>query len=227
MNGEGTLDDPQLSAVVQLPQLQIRQSSISGLKAEVHVAQHSADLNLDSKVSQASVHAHGRVALSGNYYTEAVIDTDTVPLDALMATYAPSVPQGFQGQTELHATLKGPLKDKSRVEAHLSIPVLKASYQSLEIGIASPIHADYSNSVVTLQPAEIRGTGTSLRVQGRMPIGGTASPTLSAKDRSMSAFSRSLRPRSKVQAFWLWMCTPLDRQQNRRSKGNYSSKMSR
>src|SRR5207245_1219578 len=54
-------------------------------------------------------------------------------------------------------------------------------YQSLQIGIAGPIRADYANSVVTLQPAEIRGTGTSVRVQGRMPIGGTASPTLSAE----------------------------------------------
>jgi translocation and assembly module TamB len=181
VHGQGTLDDPQLDAVVQLPQLAVRQNSISGLKAEVHVAQHSAEINLDSKVSQASVHAHGRVALSGNYDTDAVIDTNTVPLDALLATYAPSVPEGFQGQTELHATLKGPLKDQSRLEAHLSIPVLQASYQSLQIGIASPIHADYANSVITLQPAEIRGTGTSLLLQGRIPIDGTSSAALSAK----------------------------------------------
>jgi hypothetical protein len=150
VNGDGTLDDPQLNAVIQLPQLQLRQRSISGLKAELAVDHHSADFNFNSKVSEASVHAHGRVALSGNYYTDAVIDTNTVPLDVLMATYAPSVPQGFKGQTELHATLKGPLKDKSQVEAHVSIPVLNASYQSLQIGIAGPIRADYSNSVVTL-----------------------------------------------------------------------------
>jgi translocation and assembly module TamB len=181
VKGEGTLDNPQLTALVQLPQLQIRQSSISGLRAEVHVADHSADLNLDSKISQASVHAHGRVALSGNYYTEAVIDTGTVPLDVLMSTYAKGVPQGFSGQTEFHATLKGPLKEKSQVEAHLSIPVLKASYQSLEIGIANPILADYSKSVVTLQPAEIRGTGTSFRLQGRLPIGGSDTATLAAQ----------------------------------------------
>jgi translocation and assembly module TamB len=181
VKGEGTVDDPQLEAVLQLPQLEVRQNSISELKAEVHVASHFADLNLDSKVSQASVHAHGHVALSGDYETDAVIDTGTIPLDALMAAYAPSVPQGFQGQTELHATLKGPLKDKTKVEAHLSIPVLKASYQSLQIGIANPVRADYANSVVTLQPAEFQGTGTSLRVQGRLPMGGTAIPTLSAE----------------------------------------------
>ena len=84
MKGEGTFDDPQLDATLQLPQLDIRQSSISGLKADIHIAQHFADINLDSKVSQASVHAHGRVALSGDYDTEGVIDTNTVPLDALM-----------------------------------------------------------------------------------------------------------------------------------------------
>jgi translocation and assembly module TamB len=181
VKGEGTVDDPQLEAVLQLPQLQVRQNSISEMKAEVHVASHFADLNLVSKVAQASVHAHGHVALSGDYETDAVIDTGTIPLDALMAAYAPSIPQGFQGQTELHATLKGPLKDQSKVEAHLSIPVLKASYQSLQIGIANPIHADYANSLVTLQPAEFQGTGTSLRMQGRWPIGGTATPTLSAQ----------------------------------------------
>jgi translocation and assembly module TamB len=180
VNGEGTGDDPQLTAVLQLPQLQVKQNSISGVKAQLEVAHHYADLNLDLKVSEASIHAKGRVALSGDYSTEAVIDTNTIPLDTLMAMYAPSLPQGFKGQTELHATLKGPLKDKSQMEAHLSIPVLNASYQSLQIGIASPIQADYSHSVVTLQPAEIRGTGTSLRLQGRFPIGGTDSPTLSA-----------------------------------------------
>ena len=178
--GEGTLDDPQLEAVVQLPQLKVRENSISRVRAEIHVAQHSADLNLDSKVSLASVHAHGRVALTGDYETNAVIDTNTVPLDALMAAYAPSVPADFHGQTELHATLKGPLKDKSKLEAHLSIPVLEASYQALQIGIARPIHLDYSNSAVTLQPAEITGTGTSLHVQGKFPTGGTATPTLAA-----------------------------------------------
>jgi len=181
VSGEGTVDNPQLNAVVQLPQLQVRQNSISGIKAELKVAEHTANLNFDTQVSQASIHARGRVALSGDYDTDAVIDTNVIPIEALLATYSSSLPEGFAGQTELHATLKGPLKDKSRVEAHLSIPVLKASYQQLQIGIKKPIRMDYVNSVVTLQPSEISGTGTSLTFQGRMPIGGNAAPTLAAQ----------------------------------------------
>ena len=180
VSGEGTLDDPQLIVTVHLPQLQVRENSIAGLNAQVHVANHAADLNLDSNVSKASIRAHGHIALTGDYETEAVIDSGSIPLDELMATYAKVAPAGFAGKTEFHATLKGPLKQPSRVEAHLTIPVLQASYQSLQIEIANPIHADYSNSAVTLQPAEFRGTGTSLKIEGRIPIGGTAPPTLSA-----------------------------------------------
>ena len=180
-SGAGTLDNPQLTAVLELPQLQLRQNSISAVKAEVHVANHRADLTLNSQLANASVQAHGAVILDGDYYTEGTIDTTTVQLDQLLAMYLPSVPDGFQGQTEVHATLKGPLKDKSRVEAHLTVPALNASYQSLQIGTAGPIRADYSHSIVTLQPAEIRGTGTSLRVQGSIPLGGTTSPNLTAQ----------------------------------------------
>jgi translocation and assembly module TamB len=180
-SGEGTLDNPQLTAAVELPQLHLRDKSISQIKAQLHVANKRAELSLDSQVAQASVHSKVDVNLSGDYYTEAVIDTTSLPLDPLLAMYLPSLPEGFQGETELHATLKGPLKDKSRVEAHLTLPILKASYQSLEIGAAHPIRVDYSNSVITLQPAEFRGTDTSLRLQGRIPLGGNSAPNLTAQ----------------------------------------------
>ena len=179
-SGAGTLDNPQLTAVLELPQLQLQQNSISAVKAEVDVANHRADLTLHSQLANASVQAHGSVSLSGDYYTEGSIDTTSIRLDRL-AMYLPSLPDGFQGQTEFHATLKGPLKDKSQFEAHLTVPTLSASYQSLQIGIAVPIRADYSHSIVTLQPAEIRGSGTSLRVQGSIPLDGTTAPNLTAQ----------------------------------------------
>jgi len=180
-NGEGTLDDPQLTATVQLPKFDLGQKSITGLNAEVRIAGKQADLTLSSEVAQASVRARGHVILAGDYETDASIDTGAIPIEALLAAYASSVPEGFQGQTEFHATLKGPLKDKSKLEAHLTIPTLTASYQSLQIGATDPIRVDYSHSVVTLQPSEIRGTGTSVRIQGTVPLAGTAAPNLAAQ----------------------------------------------
>jgi translocation and assembly module TamB len=194
VSGEGTLDNPQLTATLELPELQVRQNSISKMKAELHVGNQRADLNLSSQVAQSSLQAHGRVNLTGDYYTEAAMDTTSVPLDPLLAMYVSSLPEGFKGQTEFHATFKGPLKDKTQIEAHLTIPVLKASYQSLEIGTAGPIRADYAHSVVTLQPAELRGTGTSLRVQGSIPLGGNTAPNLTAQGSIDVSLLRLIQP---------------------------------
>lgn len=180
VTGQGTAHDPQLDALIQLPKLQVKQNNVSAVKAQVHVADHNADLSLETNVLDAPIKAHAKVALTGDYYADAVLDTGSIPLGVVIATYSPGT-QGFAGQTQLHATLKGPLKDKTKMEAHLSIPLLKATYQALEIGIAHPIQADYVNSVVTLQPADIRGTDTSLHVEGRLPLGGSGTPTLAAQ----------------------------------------------
>ncbi len=173
-SGEGTLDNPQLTATVAIPRLQLRDKSISQLKGELHITNERAEWTLDSNVAQASVRSRGTVNLAGDYYAEATIDTGDVSLNPLLAMYVPNLPPGFQGETELHATLKGPLKDKLRIEAHVTIPMLKASYQSLEIGATSPIRVDYDHSVIMLQPAEIHGTATSLRLQGNIPLNGSS-----------------------------------------------------
>src|ERR1017187_1713451 len=190
-NGEGTIDNPQLTASIAVPQLQLRDKSVSQIKGDLRVANQRAELAFDSQIAQASVHSRGVVNLNGDYYTEASIDTTSVPLNPLLAMYLSNLPQGFKGETELHATLKGPLRDRSKIEAHLTIPTLKASYQmpenqspenqTLEIAAASPIRADYSHAVITLQPAEIRGTGTALRLQGSLPLDGNSTPNLTAK----------------------------------------------
>ena len=196
-SGRGTFDNPQLSAMLRLPQLAVRDKSISNIEAELHVANQKADLTLSSKVVDASVQARASVNLTGDYYTDASIETTAIPLDVLLATYLSSVPEGFKGQTELHATLKGPLKDKTQLEAHLTIPTLDATYQSLQIGIASPVKADYWHSVLTIQPAEIRGTDTSLKLQGNIPLAGNTSASLIAQGSIDARIIRIFSPDTK------------------------------
>lgn len=179
--GNGTLDNPQFNALIQLPKLAVRDKVISDIKVRLDVAEHKANFNLTSEVVNASIQGHGEVNLTGDYAASASIDTSSIPLDVLLATYVPNLPQDFKGQTEFHATLKGPLKDSSQLEAHLTIPIFNATYQSLQIGAAAPIHLDYARSIVTIQPAEIRGTGTSLHLQGAIPLSGDSGSTFVAQ----------------------------------------------
>ena len=180
-SGEGTLDNPNLTATLQLPQLQFHQNSITGIKAELKVANQRADLVLSSGIVQSTIRAHATVNLVGDYYADATIDSSKIPLEPLLAMFVPNRPPGFQGETELHATLKGPLKNKAGIEAHVVVPTLTGSYQSLEIANSSPIRLDYANSVIVIQPSEIKGTDTSLQFQGRIPVDGTQQVNVSAK----------------------------------------------
>jgi translocation and assembly module TamB len=180
VSGRGTLDDPQLTGTVQIPQLQIRQASISGIKADLNVGNHKAQLALDSVVAQTFVQAHGTMDLSDGYYTRATLDTKGMPIEGLLALYAPAKTDGPHGILEVHASAEGPLNDKTRMQAQVVIPTLKADYQGLQIGNTRPIRIRYANSIIALDPTEIAGTDTTLRLEGQLPLEGSAPVTLSA-----------------------------------------------
>ena len=161
VSGRGTLDNPQLTATVQIPQLQMRQASVSGMKANLNVANHRAQLGLDSEVAQTFVQARGTMDLTDGYYTRATLDTKGMPIEGLLALYAPAKSNGPRGILEVHASAEGPLNDKTRMQAQVVIPTFKADYQGLQIGNTRPIRVRYANSLITLDPAEIAGTDTA------------------------------------------------------------------
>ena len=179
-SGRGTLDNPQLTATVQIPQLQMRQASVSGIKANLNVANHRAQLDLDSEVAQTFVQARGTMDLTDGYYTRATLDTKGMPIEGLLALYAPAKSNGPHGILEVHASAEGPLNDKTRMQAQVVIPTFRAEYQGLQIGNTRPIRVRYANSIVALDPTEIAGTDTTLRLEGQLPLEGSAPVTLSA-----------------------------------------------
>src|SRR5215472_4762201 len=178
--GRGTLDDPQLTASVEIPQLQVRQASISRLKADLNVANQKAQIALNSEVAQSFIQAHGTLDLKGGHYMRATLDTKGMPIEGLLALYSPSKTDGPRGILEMHASAEGPLSDKTRIQGRVVIPTLKGEYQGLQIGNTRPIAVHYANSIVEIDPTEIAGTDTNLRLQGQLPIEGNTPVTFSA-----------------------------------------------
>ena len=178
-NGRGTVQDPQMQAVIEVPQLQIRDQVISGLKLETTVANHIANFNLDSHLLQTHAGGHGTIQLKGDYVADVNLDTQAIPLDPLFALYAPSQAGNLGGQTELHASLRGPLKDKTRLEAHLLVPQLALNYKNtIQLAAAAPVRVDYTNGVLNLQRSTIRGTGTEITFQASVPQAKDASASM-------------------------------------------------
>jgi translocation and assembly module TamB len=180
-SGKGTLDDPQAQFTARIPKLSIQNQTLNEVVLSANVRDHKADFRLDSRAMETFVRGEGRVALAGNYDVDAMLDTSRIPLQPLVAMYLPEQATNLSGQTELHATVRGPLKNAALLNAHVSIPVLSLSYNNtINIGAASPIELDYEQGVLRVTHAVIRGTGTDLRVQGSVPVTGGASGSLSA-----------------------------------------------
>jgi translocation and assembly module TamB len=202
VQGAGTLDDPKLVASLQLPEFKLRDTTITQVKADLNVANHLAKLSLSSGVGPATLRGNGTVRLATGYYTEASLDTSKFPLDPLLAAYVPSRPAGLHGETELHVSLRGPLADMTKMEAHVTVPTLRASYESLEIANTAPIRVDYANSVVVLQPSGFKGTGTSVQFQGSVPVSGPARMNVAAHGsidmRLIQVFSPDLHTQGTV-----------------------------
>ncbi len=169
-SGRGTLDDPQLTASLAIPKLVAHGQNINGVTLKTDVANHVANIVLDSQAIGTTIRGRGTVNLTGDYYTQATLDTAVIPFQPLLAVYAPSQAANLSGQTELHATLRGPLKNKSALDAHAVIPTLQVNYKdTVKIGAAQPIHIDYANGVLSLQRTTIRGTDTDLQLQASIP----------------------------------------------------------
>ncbi|MCU1307904.1 MAG: hypothetical protein JWN45_2599 [Acidobacteriaceae bacterium] len=178
-SGRGTVKDPQLTAKLEIPKLQVQEQTISAITLQTDVANHLAKIALDSQAINTSLHGRGTVQLTGDYYTNATLDSQIIPLQPLVAIYAPSQAANLTGQTEIHGTLRGPLKNKAQLEAHVTIPTLQVNYKkTAQIGAASPIHFDYANGVLNLQRATIRGTETDLQIQGTIPSNRAAPASL-------------------------------------------------
>jgi len=173
--GKGTLQDPGLTATLTIPQLDVQHQKVADVRLDMNVANHHLIASLDSHAVDTSIQARVNVNLSGDYMVQASLDTKPIALGPLLALYAPSVGPDVSGQTELHATVNGPLKKKDLLNAHLTVPVLQVAYgKTIQLAAASPIHVDYSDGVVALQRTTIQGTDTRLQLQGSVPVHGSA-----------------------------------------------------
>jgi translocation and assembly module TamB len=167
--GAGTFDNPQLDATLQIPQIDIQNQKIAEVNLQMNVANHLATANLTSSAMGTAIRANAKVNLTGDYPTEATLDTQSIPLQPIFAIYAPDQAADLSGQTEVHATLHGPLKNTKQLEAHVTIPTLKLAYSNtIQLAETAPIRVDYKDTVVTLQRSGLKGTDTDLQFQGSM-----------------------------------------------------------
>jgi translocation and assembly module TamB len=169
-SGRGSLKDPALQATLAIPRLAVRNQNVDNIKLTTAVANHLAKFNLESEAAGIHAASQGTIQLTNDYFSDITANTQQIQIQPLLAMYAPAEAADLSGQTELHATLRGPLKHTDQLEAHLEIPQLTLNYKdSIKLAAAAPIHADYVRGTLDVKRSSIRGTGTDLTFQANLP----------------------------------------------------------
>src|SRR5262249_56116086 len=141
-------------------EVQIQKGTINGITVQAKIGQHVATVTLDSQSEKLNtfVRGRGRVNLIGDYDADVAFDTSPISFQPLIALYLPSQSANLMGQTEIHGTVRGPLKDTARLDAHITVPTLSISYTNFQLAAAQPIQVHYTRAVLTLHPTATKGT---------------------------------------------------------------------
>ena len=202
-SAHGTIDQPSVTASLEVTNLEVRGQSISQAQAHFQLAGKRASFSATASRGEIKAQLSGDVDLRGQYPLHAKLDVPSLSIGALLAGYSSSARE-VQGETAIHATIDGPIKNHAALHAVVNIPTLTLGYQSLHWALVRPLHAEFADSVLTVNPTEFKGTGTDLKIAGRLPIKSSRTPaTLSLNGAidlaALRAFSSSMQSSGQIQ----------------------------
>ena len=172
VSGSGTVDNPNLTAHLQIPDLEMRGETFHQVDAQLDAKGKHTEFHLNSHAEQTSIHAKGTVELTPGYPANITLDTGKVPIGPLLARFVPNSQHGAEGELEIHGTLEGPLQTPAQLQARAEIPVLQVEAQSLKLANAGPIRISYQSGVVKLESVELKGQDTDIHLNGTVPVQG-------------------------------------------------------
>lgn len=169
-SGQGSFDNPELEATVQSPSLTVSNQTISALKLQLNLANHIANVAMTTTALNAPLAAKATVHLTGDYLTDASLNTPVLSLQPILALYSNEA-SDISGQAQVQATVHGPIKNLKQLEAHVTIPVFNVAYQNtVHLAAPSPLQFNYRDGIIDVPPGAIRGTDTDLAFQGHIPL---------------------------------------------------------
>lgn len=179
-NGSGSLQNPEFSAHVQIPQLAYRNESISNVRSDLNLTGRQLSFTANAALYQGTLQAQGNVALTGQYQAAAKLDVHSISVGLVAANFLRSPGAAPKGQADLHVEAQGPLKDLSKLTVRVEVPAMSLVHQDVRLALVKPLIAQYRDGVVALQQSEIKGTGIDLSFQGEVPIKSSQSFRISA-----------------------------------------------
>ena len=169
--GDGSISDPHLVTRATFGSMTIAGEPVSDLQLSATARQHSVTYDLSSHQPTGEFSAQGETRLDGEYYTQAKLQLSKFDVGALLKLLNVT---GINGQSNLEgsATISGPLLHPEKLRGEASLNELAVVVEGVHLASRGPAHATLVEGVARLDPLEITGEDTDLKLHGSLAVTG-------------------------------------------------------
>jgi translocation and assembly module TamB len=191
--GDGSLSDPHLVSHATFSKMNIAGEPVADLLLSASTHQHSAVYDLSSHQPAGDFSAHGTTSLNPDYETEASLKFAKFDIGALLKLFHVT---GINGQSNLEgiARISGPLANPDKLRGEANLNELAMDVESVHLASKGPLHATLLDGVARLDPIEITGENTDLRIHGSLAVMGKRQLDLQADGSINMRLAETLDP---------------------------------
>jgi translocation and assembly module TamB len=169
--GEGALSDPHFVSRATFSEMKIAGEPVSDLLLSASARGHVTTYDLSSHQPTGDFSAHGETSLNSDYETQASLQFAKFDVGAVLKLLHVT---GITGKSDIEGTAKisGPLTHPEKLRGEANLNELAMVIESVHLASKGPVHATLVAGVARLDPVEITGEDTDLKVHGSLAVTG-------------------------------------------------------
>jgi len=169
--GDGAISDPHFVAHATVSSIAIGGEPVSDLQLSATTGQHAVRYDLSSHQPTGDFTAHGETSMTSDYLTQASLQFSKFDIGALLKLLHAT---GISGQSNLEGTanISGPLTHPEKLRGEARLNELAVVVEGVHLASKGAVHATLVEGVARLDPLEITGEDTDLKLHGSLEITG-------------------------------------------------------
>jgi translocation and assembly module TamB len=191
--GSGFIHDPHLQTSATVSSIAIAGQPVADLAIRATAQNRSVAYDLTSHQPTGQFSAHGATSFDADLQTKASLDFSRFDLGGLLQLLKI---KGITGQSDLEgsANLSGPLAKPEKLSGDATLKELAVLVEGVHLRSKSPVHAALANGITRLDPVEITGEDTDLKLGGTLAITGSHELDMQASGNINLRLAASLDP---------------------------------
>ena len=175
VDADGTIQEPNLHAQVQLADITYLQKKLGELTLNANSVGSTVNYQIQSTLVGAQIAANGHTSLQGDYETQAQMTLTGVNVANLLDLFAPGE---VKATSQINGTvnISGPAAKPEQMTGTAELTTFGVTIQNLQLTAQGPIRASLRDGVASLDQFHITGPDTNLQASGTAKILGDTNP---------------------------------------------------